>query len=278
MNTLLWCIVILLVFDYIRNLFKREQQLLKNKVDNRLYQVDIFVSPKVENIGEDVARETKNKYHVRYKSARGIKKYDCWDMGNYGWFYDKRRLGYNDLYVMPPHYNPDKKIDMPIRITQISNSGGKALYTFDNIEKEPWFNGKSFLSFNYCRFELRNEDNMITFLPLVLDCGEQLELDIIATGILSGYEKHLCSFPFRSVIRDMMLHFWLNSRKGKKGEDEKQYKPGQYIKQKLDEEGVEYIPQDSFDSDFERIAEFNHKYVNIAIVIREAMAPLAKFN
>ncbi|MBQ8630549.1 MAG: hypothetical protein IJ479_02395 [Alphaproteobacteria bacterium] len=265
MYYLIWFAIIYLILSVEK--LKKNKKLRKGK--DKIYQIDIFISPNIENIGKEIVKETKNKYHVRYKSARGIKKYDCWDMGNCGWFYDKRRFGYSDLYVTQPNYNPDKKIDMPIRITQISNSVGKALYTFDNIEKEPWFNGKSFLSFNYCQFELRNEDNMITFLPLVLDCGAKLELDIKTMGIL-GYEKHLCSFPFLLVIRDMMLDLWLNSRKSKMDKSEKQYKIERYIKQKLVEEGFEYIPQDSFDSNFERIAEFNHKYVNISIVIMEA--------
>ena len=229
-----------------------------------MYQVDVFVLPYVEAIGKDI-KKLKND-SVRYKYSKGMKKYDSWDLGKSGFFYNKRRYGYDkyDSYVFLPTYNENKEICMPVRITQMRDKKGVVLNSFDNIEKEPWFQNNGTICFNYCEFELLNEDNMITFIPFYMNCDGRIRLRIEAGEC---FFHTLFEFPLDQVVYYMIAHHYQQCLIKEEGvdcylsEDERKYKLDYYAEDLLKKECFECIQNDCLQS------VFDNKFGTISIVL-----------
>lgn len=265
MIIVLWISLLVVSISCLRKFASIKKELYElSHAQNWMYQVDVFIVPHIEEIGRDIENLIDHD-GVRYRDSRGIKKYDCWDMGDCGFFYDKRSLGYDrcNSFVMIPSYNKDKEVLMPVRITQMCDRMGNVLSSFDNIEKEFWFNNSSTMCFNYYQFELKNKKNIITSIPLCMFCDDCIKLN------LSGacFTKKLFEFPLNLVIYYMIRHNRLECFNRTKNfdhwysEKECEYTVSGFAEEYLKKECFECKKNDCFNSTFE------HKYGAINIVV-----------
>lgn len=196
---------ICLYLCFIKNLIENDIQGTIRYLQRKrwLFQADIFIIPDILEIGRVVKKQTKNAGLARYNDFHG-KKYKDYNLGRWGYYLDYKRDRGNGR-IFTPHYDfLSQKIDIPLRITQIYSDNGELRFSFDSLEKEIWQSEYKNLCFNYCASELKDENNIITFLPFRLQHWGYLVLDVIEGDRVLDYWEQFFKFPLKSVIYDMI--------------------------------------------------------------------------
>lgn len=272
----LYILVVILAFVVYKVFFFIQRQISALYNEKKwIYQIDVFIMPDVENVGDYIKKETKDKNKVVfYKNLWGRKKHECWDKGEHGFVADDRLRNYRygfDRHIYMPSDSLDKKIIMPVRISQLQDRKGNLISSIDNVNKDPWFQERAGICFNYYQFEFKHDDNIITFLPFYLDCFDEIVMKI-TEGDSALFSEKLFEFPLQAIIEEMTFNHRKNCWRKKENNEadfflekdgSREYRLNSYLKKKIDEGGfIATEDNDCFGSSFQ------HKYGHITIVVK----------